>query len=343
MPNPRVTINVVTSNSLPAVTECLASWRNQLFEGLRLAVIDNYSHDGSVEYIRSFSPSITVLQNVNPYLGPAKAYNQGVKLCKTEYLLTLACDIFMERDVVLKLVAAMDADPKLGSCGGKLLSHIASGIHAKLEPDIILSAGLLVRHDGKIIHRGFGEEDKGQHDTKSPLFGVCGDFALYRVSALMDVALERTRGAVCSREYFDEEYETGFEDVDLAWRLQLRGWRSMCVPDAIGYKILGGCYQVFGVPFDGTVSPLIFRNHLLTLVKNMQMKDMASCGLALTWNILKTICFFLVLHPIALLRETKKFFWRFPGAYQSRVYIQKRTTSFGVYAAWFKGQKDMLL
>ncbi len=40
-------------------------------------------------------------------------------------------------------------------------------------------------------------------------------------------------------EYFDEDFFMYKEDVDLAWRMRLYGWKTIYEPNAIGYHLRG--------------------------------------------------------------------------------------------------------
>jgi GT2 family glycosyltransferase len=57
------------------------------------------------------------------------------------------------------------------------------------------------------------------------VFGPSGAAALYRVTALEDVAV--------NGQYFDEDFFAYREDADLAWRCRLMGWTSIYVPSAV--------------------------------------------------------------------------------------------------------------
>ena len=51
------------------------------------------------------------------------------------------------------------------------------------------------------------------------VFGISGACPIYRKEALEDVKI--------NQEYLDEDFFAYYEDVDLAWRMQLRGWKSI--------------------------------------------------------------------------------------------------------------------
>jgi hypothetical protein len=63
--------------------------------------------------------------------------------------------------------------------------------------------------------------------TPHEIFCPSGACALYRRVALEDVG------------FFNEDFFMFFEDLELGFRLQLRGWRSLLVPQSIGYHTGG--------------------------------------------------------------------------------------------------------
>jgi len=59
------------------------------------------------------------------------------------------------------------------------------------------------------------------------VFGACAGTALYRSQMLDDAGL------------FDEDFFLVYEDVDLSFRAQLRGYKCLYVPDAVVYHQAG--------------------------------------------------------------------------------------------------------
>jgi GT2 family glycosyltransferase len=70
------------------------------------------------------------------------------------------------------------------------------------------------------------QKDEGQYDQDRWVFGPCGGAAAYRRAAWQQAG------------GFDPALWMYMEDVDLAWRLQRLGWRSIYAPDARVYHQL---------------------------------------------------------------------------------------------------------
>jgi GT2 family glycosyltransferase len=87
--------------------------------------------------------------------------------------------------------------------------------------DVINNVGNVVTSDGYGTDRGYLERDQGQYDLPEEVFAWSGGAVLLAGSYLADVGL------------FDEELFLYYEDLDLAWRGQERGWRYQYVPESV--------------------------------------------------------------------------------------------------------------
>ena len=118
--------------------------------------------------------------------------------------------------------------------------------------DIVNNVGSVVFDDGYGADRGFLEVDEGQYDEPAEVFAWCGGSVLFRPAYLADVGL------------FDERFFLYYEDTDLSWRGQSRGWRYLYVPGAVTRHIHSAS--------TGEGSPIfqhyVERNRLFMLTKN---------------------------------------------------------------------------
>jgi hypothetical protein len=86
------------------------------------------------------------------------------------------------------------------------------------DPGVVYDAGDVLRRDGACEQRGRFERDDGRFEMAGEVFGACAGAALYRRSALLAAG------------GFDERFFAYLEDVDLALRLRLAGWRCRYEP-----------------------------------------------------------------------------------------------------------------
>jgi len=100
------------------------------------------------------------------------------------------------------------------------------------------------------------EPDRGQYDRPDEVFGPCAGAALYRREMLDEVGL------------FDEDFFCYMEDVDLAFRARLAGWKCRYVPEARVYHHHGGTAGV------GTDFAVYYgnRNVVWYVVKNFPLR-----------------------------------------------------------------------
>jgi GT2 family glycosyltransferase len=86
------------------------------------------------------------------------------------------------------------------------------------DPEQVYDAGDILRRDGACEQRGRFSRDDGRLEEPGEVFGACAGAALYR------------QRAVIALGGFDERYFAYLEDVDLALRLRLAGWRCRYEP-----------------------------------------------------------------------------------------------------------------
>ncbi len=118
--------------------------------------------------------------------------------------------------------------------------------------DVVNNVGSVVFTDGCGADRGWLERDLGQFDDPAEVFAWCGGGVLLRPAYLADVGL------------FDETFFLYYEDTDLSWRGQARGWRYRTVPSSVIRHVhaasSGEGSEVFAFHVE--------RNRLMMLVKN---------------------------------------------------------------------------
>lgn len=210
-----VSIVVVTWNSAPYLPRCLAGIQGQTHHPLELIAIDNASSDDSA--LLCERAGFRVVRN-DKNRGFSAAMNQGFAIATGEFVLAVNPDCYLEPRYIETVIAAMGED--VGTASGVL--RRAEGY--EIRPiDGIDSAGMRMTRNGRhldICH---------PPSAISDVFGVSGAAALYRRTLLEDVKIDG--------EILDEDFFAYREDADLAWRARLFGWRSIVVPDAIGYHV----------------------------------------------------------------------------------------------------------
>lgn len=122
-----------------------------------------------------------------------------------------------------------------------------------LDPySLINNAGSVVLADGSGADRGFLQNDSDAFAMGCDVFAWCGGAVLFRPDYLRDVGL------------FDDRFFLYYEDTDLSWRGQLRGWSYRFVPESV-VRHMHAATSVEGSP---TFRHYTERNRLAMLTKN---------------------------------------------------------------------------
>jgi GT2 family glycosyltransferase len=215
--NPLISVVVVNFNGKKYLYGCFSSLFQQTYPQMEVILVDNASTDGSIEYTQENFPHVKIIsQSTNR--GFAGGTNAGILAAKGDFILTLNNDTIMDSHLLEEIIQPMLADSRVGICGTKMLF-----------PDgRINSTAICISRSGAAWDRGMGEPDKGQYDISEEVFGACAGAALYRHAMLGEIGL------------FDEDFFLYMEDVDLAFRAQLLGWKCIYVPTARVIHVHGG-------------------------------------------------------------------------------------------------------
>lgn len=256
---PEVTVVVVNFNGRHYLGECLASLEAQTLprRSWEAILVDNGSTDGSADYVRSAFPWMRLLQ-ASRNLGFARANNAAFRQARGRFLALLNNDTAADAGWLEGLLEALEAEPGAGGAASKIVFRD--------RPDLINSAGLNLYADGRGGDRGFRQPDDGRFDQPAEVFGACAAGVLLRRELLEDVG------------DFDERFFVYYEDLDLAWRARLRGWRFVYAPRSLVRHVHCGT--------SGEWSPFfvyhVERNRALVALKNAPAL-VAARSLAVFW------------------------------------------------------------
>lgn len=220
---------------------CLDALRRQTYPALEILLVDNASTDGSQDYVRANYPEVKIVQLDKNY-GFTGGCNAGFKAAQGEYIALLNNDTEVEPTWAAALVNAFEQYPDAG--------FVASKMKLFDKRDHLHAAGDFYGVDGWPGNRGAWQKDEGQFDHESYVFSACAGSSAYRREMLDEIGL------------LDDSFFFSMEDIDLAWRAQMTGWRCLFVPSAVVYHKVsatgGGTTSSF---YDG-------RNAIYVLVKD---------------------------------------------------------------------------
>ncbi len=241
MTAPRISIIIPNWNGARHLPTCLEALRRQTYRNFEVIVADNASTDGSQELLRRDYPEVRLIA-LPENRGFTGACNAGLRAARGDILILLNNDTEADPRWLAAIADAFERHPEVGLIASKMLLFD--------RRNVFHTAGDFYRVDGLPGNRGVWQADTGQYEHEEYVFSACGGAAAYRRAMLDEIGL------------LDEDFFYSCEDVDLAWRAQLAGWRCLYVPQAVVYHRLaatgGGVTASF---YDG-------RNFLYVIVKN---------------------------------------------------------------------------
>lgn len=217
-------------------------------------VADNGSSDESSAYLQEHFQSVKVIEFPENY-GYAEGYNRAINATDYEYTVLLNSDVEVNNDWLTPLYNFMKATPEAGACQPKILSCI--------YPDRFeyagAAGGYLDRFGypycrGRIMSRV--ENDCGQYDDTIQVFWASGAALMVRTEAYLAVG------------GLDPAFFAHMEEIDLCWRMQLKGYRIYAVGSSAVYHLGGGSLPIS----NPKKTYLNFRNNLLMLHKNLPIE-----------------------------------------------------------------------
>ena len=191
---------------------------------VEVLIVNNDAEQDVSAWVRQRSFPCTRAIDMGYNAGLAGASNRGYRESVSPYVFFCNQDTFVTPGFLPALVHLLEKHPNAGSAVGKLLRWDAP----RAAPgSTIDSTGIVVRRSRGSFDRGEGRPDHGQFHHTEQVFGGSAAALLARRSALADVVLQQGP--------FDESFFMYKEELDLAWRLRLRGWECWYVPAAIAY------------------------------------------------------------------------------------------------------------
>lgn len=217
-------IVIVNYNTRDLLRDCLASIVASRFAGTyAVYVVDNHSHDGSADMVRTEFPTVHLLEQPTNS-GYATANNVGLRAAgfgggePPRYALLLNPDTLLGPDDLAQMVAFMDDHPEAGAAGPKLVRQDGS-LDKACRRSFPSPENAFYRLSGlsRLFprHPRFGRYNL-EHldpDQLTEVDSLVGAFMLMRGQTLEQVGL------------LDERFFMYGEDIDLCYRIKARGYK----------------------------------------------------------------------------------------------------------------------
>jgi len=211
-----------------------------------IIVVDNASTDDSVAKLRKVFPQKSnfrvVSRKTNDFV--AAACNDGLKYSQGEIIIFMNNDLIFTRGWLERIVNAFSLK-KAGIIGATILSF-----HKKSRIDNMGGRLNLLGYGVGIMR---GETYKSSLKISKPFY-IPGMFLAVRRSLFIKAGK------------FDESYGANYEDVDLAWRIRLLGYKVLVAKKVIIYHL--GSWTVDKYLKKSRSSYLCRRNRMTTILKN---------------------------------------------------------------------------
>ena len=219
-----------------------------------IVVADNASADNSVEVVKKEFPGVRLIIMDENY-GFADGYNRALEQVDSEYSVLLNSDVEVTSGWLEPLERFMDANPSAVACQPKLLDYKRK-THFEYAG---ASGGFLDRYGypycrGRIFDTV--EQDSGQYDDITKVIWATGAALFVRTAEY------KSAGGL------DGRFFAHMEEIDLCWRMNMRGGELYVVPESKVYHV-GGATLSKSNP---RKTYLNFRNNLIMMVKNYNSK-----------------------------------------------------------------------
>ena len=221
--SPEISVIIVSYNTREMTLECLRTLMPEL-AGIEseVFVVDNASHDGSVEAIRAAFPNVQVIAN-SRNAGFGAANNEALAIARGQYFLLLNSDAFVRPGAVKVLLEAIKSHPSAAVVGPRLLNpddslqvscyRFPSPLHSWAE-----NLGLTsLFPNGRL----FGDYRFWPHDQERAVDWIVGACMLVRRSAF-----EQAGG-------FDDGMFMYVEETDWQKRIAAHGMAILFTPRAL--------------------------------------------------------------------------------------------------------------
>jgi GT2 family glycosyltransferase len=239
-----VSVIILNHNGKRFLESCLRSVLQSTYPNFEVILVDNGSSDDSVEFVTGKFGGIPRLKvvEISRNHGFAEGNNIGAKHAKGGFLVFLNNDTRTPSDWLSKLVSAVLADRRIGIAACRILS--AS------DPEGLLIGNVDKFGTGVLVN--MNEDRDCETIASGPAFLITRDCWL------------RVGG-------FDSKYFMYMEDIDLAWRVKLLGYKVVAVTSSSIYHHIGGTTKRTALERRRYFT---YRNTLRTLLKNYSSESL---------------------------------------------------------------------
>jgi GT2 family glycosyltransferase len=274
----------------------------QTHKDIEIVAVINGNEEHEKEYIQEHFPSVKVI-DPGANIRLIKSQNLVFRTVPGDFYQLVNQDMVLTPNFVEEMLKPF-ADPQVGAVNGKLM-QIEWDTQTKTGK--IDTTGVTYAKSGRGRGRGQNELDTGQYDSKQGLITIDGAAPMFRREALEAIKMPRftklkselrnskqssnfeNSYAITERllqlgldpdyEYFDEDIDMYWDDVDIGLRLTNAGYKCKFTPNAVAYHArtagasVGGYKKVLAfIKHHKQLNPWVLRqnykNHIFLFIKN---------------------------------------------------------------------------
>lgn len=241
------TLSVVipTYSRLDLLDRCISSLLNQTAsKEMEIVVVDNASPTRISDFIEHrFGCKVRTLRLDRNYFF-CGAVNRGASLASGQYLAILNDDSWVEQDWAEEALKTLDESTGIAGVASLVISDVRSGV--------VDSAGDHMDVTGRATNLSWMEPISSVEQRIVEVFSAAGSCAVYRRDLFDEVG------------GLDEDFIAYYDDVDLGFRLRLRGYSVVLNPGCRARHVGGATTKT-----RGRAAFLVERNMVWNLTKNM--------------------------------------------------------------------------
>ncbi|MFO0862172.1 MAG: glycosyltransferase family 2 protein [Candidatus Saccharibacteria bacterium] len=236
--------------------ECINSVLAQTYSNIKIYYVDNGSADNSVKLVKENYPDVICIET-GKNNGFAKGNNIGIREAlkdkNVEYIALLNTDATIEKLWAQKLVTFADGKKRVAAMQGITLDYY--------NHNIIDSTHIFLSRSGQATQGSYRDD----------LINIPSSFTTMGVNAAAAMYTREFIDAQPFESLFDETMFMYLEDVDVALRSIVMGYKNYCVKDTYAYH-MGSASSKSNKTYPAYMT---FRNNSGLLVKNLPIGTLA--------------------------------------------------------------------
>ncbi len=245
---------VLNWNGKQYLKKCLDSIFESSYKNLTVVVVDNFSNDGSCDFIKKNYKKVILIQN-HSNLGWTGGNNRGIKYAlkqKADIIFILNNDTQIDKKCIEELVKEITRHDETGIVGPKILLST----NGRKTNRISFAGGKFTSNRYFGVHIGNNKvDDKTYRKVKQTQF-ITGAAIMIKREVFKRAGL------------FDDNYFIYYDEADFCIRAKKLGFKIYFVPTAYAYHEFSGTVEL-NSPFQNYYTT---RNHYLFVEKNAPLK-----------------------------------------------------------------------